>query len=102
MKKHLLREKIKKNPNLTVFQKKILIAAVDIPPGKVRSYGWIAEKAGSPYAARAAGQALAKNPYAPEVPCHRIIAADGSIGGYSGGVAKKKRLLEKEGIKCNW
>ncbi|MFQ5952865.1 MAG: MGMT family protein [Candidatus Omnitrophota bacterium] len=48
------------------------------------------------------GQALKKNPYAPKVPCHRVIASSGAIGGYSGGLKKKRGLLEKEGIKCDW
>ena len=102
MKKNVLRERIKKNSGLTLFQKKILIAAMHIPRGKVRSYAWVAERAGFPNAARAAGQALARNSYAPQVPCHRVIASDGSIGGYSGGVMKKKRLLKKEGVECGW
>jgi O-6-methylguanine DNA methyltransferase len=102
MKKNILREKIKKNSNLTPFQKKVLIVTMNIPRGEVRSYAWVAQKAGSPKAARAAGQALGKNPYAPDVPCHRVVASTGSIGGYSGGIMKKKRLLKKEGIKCNW
>ena len=90
--------KIKKDPSLTAFEKKVLIATLEIPRGKVKSYSWVASKAGSPGAARAAGNALGKNPYAPLVPCHRVIASDGSIGGYSGGIAKKKKLLSKEGV----
>ena len=99
MKKDVSREKIKKDPSLTAFQKKVLIAVTGIPEGKVRSYAWVAKKTGHPGASRAVGQALKKNPYAPHVPCHRIVASDGSIGGYSRGVAEKKKLLEKEGIK---
>jgi methylated-DNA-[protein]-cysteine S-methyltransferase len=97
--KIISREKIKKDPDLTTFQKKVLIAVTEIPEGKVRSYAWVARKAGYPGASRAVGQALKKNPYAPQVPCHRVVASDGSIGGYSRGVARKKKLLEKEGIK---
>ncbi|MGB2661082.1 MAG: MGMT family protein [Candidatus Omnitrophota bacterium] len=99
MKKDVSREKIKKAPDLTAFQKKVLIAVAGIPEGKVRSYAWVARKAGYPRASRAVGQALKKNPYAPHVPCHRVVASDGSIGGYSRGVTEKKKLLEKEGIK---
>ncbi len=95
-KKQIFRDKIQNNPDLTAFQKKVLITVMDIPEGKTRSYAWVAEKAGSPLAARAVGQALAKNPYAPDVPCHRVIASDGSIGGYSGGLAEKRRLLAGE------
>ncbi|MBW2637451.1 MAG: MGMT family protein [Deltaproteobacteria bacterium] len=90
------RRKINSNLDLTAFQKKVLITIMDIPEGKTRSYAWVAKKAGSPLACRAVGQALAKNPYAPDVPCHRVIASDGSIGGYSGGLAEKRRLLMRE------
>jgi O-6-methylguanine DNA methyltransferase len=98
MKYPRVRKKIKNNPGLTFFQKHVLMAAMDIPRGEVRTYAWVARKAGSPRASRAAGQALKKNPYAPGVPCHRVIASDGSIGGYSGGLAAKRKLLKQEGI----
>ena len=91
-------ESLKKNVNLTAFQKKVLLAVLKIPKGEVRSYAWVAEKAGTK-AYRAVGQALKKNPYAPEIPCHRVIASDGSIGGYSGGVTRKKKLLLEEGVE---
>jgi O-6-methylguanine DNA methyltransferase len=90
------RDKIRENNTLTLFEKKVLTATMDIPAGEVRSYAWIAERVGSPRGARAVGNALSKNPYAPHVPCHRVIASDGSIGGYSGQVAKKIKLLEGE------
>ena len=102
MKKDIYRKKIDKDASLTRFQKKVLIATMEIPRGAVKSYAWVAKKAGSRGASRAAGQALKKNPYAPHVPCHRVVASDGSIGGYSGGVTKKKKLLKKEGIRCSW
>ena len=98
MKKSIFRKKIDKNPDLTLFQKRVLKTVLNIPRGRVRSYVWVAGKAGSPKACRAVGQALKKNPYAPHVPCHRVIASNGSIGGYSGGVRKKRQLLRKEGI----
>ena len=97
--KNVFRKRIKDNPGLTRFQKKVLIATMDIPKGEVRSYAWVAEKAGFSGAFRAAGQALKKNPYAPDVPCHRVVASDGTIGGYSGGSKKKKRLLKEEGVR---
>ena len=100
MKENIYRQRIDKNASLTRFQKRVLIATMKISQGAVKSYAWVAKKAGSPKAPRAAGQALKKNPYAPHVPCHRVIASDGSIGGYSGGIRKKKKLLEKEGVKC--
>lgn len=93
-----LRDKIKGNPDITPFQKKVLLACLKIPKGKTKSYSWVAEKAGSPGSSRAVGSVMAKNPYAPDVPCHRVIAKDGSIGGYSGGIAKKRRILKQEGI----
>ncbi|MGB2601867.1 MAG: MGMT family protein [Candidatus Omnitrophota bacterium] len=100
--KDVFRKKIETDPDLTKFQKKVLKAVLGIPKGTVRSYAWVAEKTRSPRASRAVGQALKKNPYAPGVPCHRVISSDGSIGGYSGGLNKKRALLKKEGYKCNW
>lgn len=81
---------------LTNFQKKVYKAVLQIPLGQVRSYSWIAKKIGSPGATRAVGTALKKNPFAPFVPCHRVVKNDGSLGGYSGGVKKKRKLLEQE------
>jgi len=96
-----IKEVIINDPDLTLFQKKVLLAAMEIPKGETGTYKWIAAKAGYPGAARAAGQALKKNPYAPEVPCHRVVRSDGSIGGYSaiGGIRRKKKLLLNEGCK---
>ncbi|MEA3490081.1 MAG: MGMT family protein [Candidatus Omnitrophota bacterium] len=94
----IYRKKIKDGTELTSFQKKVLLAVMEIPRGEVRSYSWVARRAGSPRACRAAGQALSVNPYAPHVPCHRVISSDGSIGGYSGGSGRKRRLLAKEGV----
>jgi len=90
-------DKVRNDQNLTDFQKRALLAALEIPRGQTRSYAWVAGRAGSPRACRAAGRALSANPYAPDVPCHRVIASDGSIGGYSGGTAKKRKLLAEEG-----
>ena len=68
-----------------------------IPPGETRSYQWLAEAAGRPLAARAAGQAMAKNPWALVIPCHRVIGSDGGLHGYgAGGLGVKARLLEME------
>jgi len=93
-----VKKKIDNATGLTSFQKKVLKAVLAIPQGQTRSYAWVAEKAGSPGASRAVGQTLSKNPFAPEVPCHRVIASNGTIGGYSGGVAKKRRILKDEGV----
>jgi len=86
----------KTSNSLTDFEIAVYGAVLEIPFGATRSYAWVAARIGRPRAARAVGNALHKNPYAPYVPCHRVIAADGSLGGYSAGVAKKKALLEKE------
>lgn len=85
---------------ITRFQKKVLRAVCKIPKGEVRSYKWIAQEIGAPGASRAVGNALAKNPFPVEIPCHRVIKSDGSLGGYSakGGVKEKLELLRKEGF----
>lgn len=82
----------------TLFEKQVYAAVRKIPKGQVRSYRWVAEKIGKPAAMRAVGNALNRNPYAPEVPCHRVVRSDGSIGGFAEGPAKKRRLLLAEGV----
>jgi O-6-methylguanine DNA methyltransferase len=81
-----------------LFYQKVWKECLKIPKGETRTYGWIAKKVGLPGGARAVGQALAKNPFAPEVPCHRVIGSDGSLGGYSapGGLGAKKQMLFQE------
>jgi methylated-DNA-[protein]-cysteine S-methyltransferase len=81
----------------TDFEQKAWLALREIPYGETRTYKWLAEKVGSPKAARAIGQALKKNPLPIILPCHRVIASDGSLGGFSCGVEIKKRLLMHEG-----
>ncbi|MFB3919709.1 MAG: methylated-DNA--[protein]-cysteine S-methyltransferase [Candidatus Velamenicoccus archaeovorus] len=81
---------------LTPFQKAVYAATMEIPLGETRSYAWIARRIGSPKSSRAVGNALNKNPYAPFVPCHRVISSDGSLGGFRGGLVKKLRLLKQE------
>jgi len=78
------------------FQCAVWRAACDIPYGQTRSYSWVAERAGNPRAVRAAGQALSVNPLPIIVSCHRVLAKDGGLGGYSGGLPVKKMLLELE------
>ena len=74
-------------------------ACRQIPPGETRSYAWLAAEAGRPLAARAAGQAMAKNPFALIIPCHRVIASNGDLRGYgAGGLRVKARLLEFESL----
>lgn len=83
---------------VTEFQKKVYRAVSKIPKGEVRSYKWVAEHIGNPKASRAVGNALNKNPYAPIVPCHRVIRSDGSLGGFAKGPGAKRRLLRREGV----
>ncbi|TLY19792.1 MAG: methylated-DNA--[protein]-cysteine S-methyltransferase [Nitrospirae bacterium] len=79
------------------FRVKVWKVLQSIPYGRVRSYGWVARKVGKPRAARAIGGACGANPVPLLVPCHRVIAGDGSLGGFSGGLSSKKRLLKLEG-----
>ena len=83
----------------TPFQRKVYGAILKIPKGETRTYAWVAKAIGKPKAVRAVGQALKRNRWAPMIPCHRVIASDGSLGGYSarGGLKAKRRLLSREG-----
>lgn len=69
-----------------------------IPRGKVSTYKQVAVALKRPQAARAVGNALNHNPFAPEVPCHRVIKSNGELGGYGGGIKKKITLLQKEKV----
>jgi methylated-DNA-[protein]-cysteine S-methyltransferase len=80
----------------TPFQQKVWQAARRIAYGQTRSYGWLAAQVGKPYAARAVGQAMSRNPLPIIVPCHRVISSDGSLGGFSSGLELKKSLLQLE------
>ncbi|MEM4245331.1 MAG: MGMT family protein [Candidatus Nanoarchaeia archaeon] len=80
------------------FSEKVYKITKQIPKGKVSTYGEIA-KALNTKAYRAVGNALHVNPYAPVVPCHRVVKSNGNLGGFGGGIQKKIRLLESEGIK---
>ena len=80
----------------TPFQVKVWKALLEIPYGETRSYGAIARRIGRPQAARAVGSANRSNPIPLIVPCHRVIAGDGSLGGYAGGLGMKTRLLRLE------
>jgi methylated-DNA-[protein]-cysteine S-methyltransferase len=79
------------------FGRRVLKATARIPFGKLLTYGEVAAKAGSPRAYRAAGNALGSNRMPIVVPCHRVVASGGKIGGYTGGVERKEYLLELEG-----
>jgi O-6-methylguanine DNA methyltransferase len=84
---------------VTPFQRQVLEEARRVPRGQVATYGQIARRIGRPHAARAIGQALGSNPVPIVVPCHRVLASDGTLGGYSGrgGIRTKRRLLQLEG-----
>lgn len=83
---------------VTPFQKSVLEAAAGVPFGQLVSYSELAGRIGKPEARRAVGGALGKNPIAIVIPCHRVIAADGTLGGYTGGLDIKRKLMEIEGI----
>ena len=84
----------------TPFQLKVWAYVKKIPKGSVKTYSQVAKAVGTPLAVRAVANAIGKNPYAPKIPCHRVIRSDGSLGGYSGkgGIKTKRLLLKKEGI----
>jgi methylated-DNA-[protein]-cysteine S-methyltransferase len=84
---------------LSKFEQAALRKAAQIPPGEVRSYGWIAREIGHPHAARAVGQAMARNPLPLLLPCHRVVDAAGSLHDYGYGLALKARILEMEGYR---
>lgn len=82
------------------FKERVYQITKRVPKGKVATYGQIARLAGSPKAARAVGAFMKKNPYAPTVPCHRVVGSDGSLTGFSGGkgIITKKKMLVSEGV----
>jgi O-6-methylguanine DNA methyltransferase len=81
------------------YMREVLFAAMRIPRGQTRPYSWLAREARRPLAVRAAASAMARNPLWLLVPCHRVIAKDGTIGSYGpSGVERKRRLLAREGI----
>jgi methylated-DNA-[protein]-cysteine S-methyltransferase len=87
---------------MKLFAARVYQAVLSIPLGQVRSYKWVAKKAGSANACQAVGQILKRNPYPLIIPCHRVIRSDRKIGGYVFGIKQKKLLLklEKELVKC--
>ena len=84
----------------TKFQIKVWKYLITIPKGQVKTYKQVAKSIKSPKSARAVANACAKNPYAPKIPCHRVIRSDGTLGGYSGrgGVKQKRKLLRAEKV----
>lgn len=95
-----IRDKVLSDNNITPFQRRVYLALLDIPHGQTITYGELARRIGC-RSAQAVGQALKRNPFAPEVPCHRVVSADGSLGGYNGQrdgeeLERKRQLLEAE------
>lgn len=95
-----IRLRVLNDSNITEFQRKVYLALLEVPRGTTITYGELARHIGcrSP---QAVGQALRRNPFAPEVPCHRVVSADGSLGGFYGQregemIDKKRSLLEAE------
>ena len=90
---------MKKFPG-TKFEQRVWNYLKNIPKGKVKTYKEVAKAIKSPKSARAVANACGKNPYAPKIPCHRVIRSDGSLGGYSGrgGIKQKLRLLRSEKV----
>ena len=84
----------------TKFQLKVWKYLKKIPKGQIRTYSDVAKAINKPKSVRAVANAIGKNPYAPKIPCHRVIRSDGSLGGYSGkgGINTKRKLLKSEGI----
>ena len=84
----------------TKFQLKVWNYLKKIPKGQTRTYSDVAKAINKPKSVRAVANAIGKNPYAPKIPCHRVIRSDGSLGGYSGkgGINTKRKLLKSEGI----
>lgn len=95
-----IRDKVLGSTEITPFQRRVYLALLDVPSGTTITYGELAKRIGC-RSAQAIGQALRRNPFAPDVPCHRVVAADGSLGGYNGErdgeqIEYKRRLLEVE------
>jgi methylated-DNA-[protein]-cysteine S-methyltransferase len=80
------------------FNQKVWAITARIPRGKIATYGDIARALGTT-AFRAVGTALNRNPYAPQVPCHRVVGASGALTGFAGGIPKKRRMLMDEGVR---
>lgn len=82
----------------TPFQQRVWRVLCEVPAGEVISYGELARRVGLPRGARAAAQACGANPVSILVPCHRVVRTGGAIGGYGGGIARKRTLLAREGV----
>lgn len=83
----------------TAFQQRVWRALQQIPPGSTESYAEVARRLGTPGSAKDVGEACAANALAVVIPCHRVVRTDGGLGGYRGGVKRKRLLLEREGAR---
>jgi len=93
--------RVELDPTLgTPFQREVWRALRSLPYGSTASYGWIARQVGRPKGPRAVGQAVGSNPWPIIVPCHRVLAGDGTLGGFGGGLALKRALLKLEGVEA--
>ena len=95
-----IRKRLELSTEITPFQRRVYMELLNVPPGTTITYGELAQRIGC-RSAQAVGQALKRNPFAPEVPCHRVVAADGSMGGYFGKcdgemIERKRKLLNEE------
>lgn len=95
-----IKEVVLNSTEITEFQRRVYIELLNVPRGATITYGELAQRIGC-RSAQAVGQALRRNPFAPYVPCHRVIASNGSIGGFHGQIEgemieKKRQLLERE------
>mgnify|MGYP001563231018 CR=1 FL=1 len=91
-------QRIRQHPGLSLFAQSVYRVVACIPRGHVMTYAEVARRVGNPKAARAVGRALHVNPFAPDVPCHRVIRSDGTLGGFALGIRAKKEHLLKEGV----
>ena len=95
-----IRRRVEMSTGITPFQRRVYMELLNVPAGETITYGELAGRIGC-RSAQAVGQALKRNPFAPDVPCHRVVSADGSIGGYFGerdgaSIERKRKLLEEE------
>ncbi len=95
-----IRKRLEECTEITPFQRRVYMELLNVPAGSTITYGQLARRIGC-RSAQAVGQALKRNPFAPGVPCHRVVAADGNVGGYFGKregemVERKRKLLAKE------
>lgn len=101
-----IRHIVATSDRITEFQRKVYLALLDVPRGTTITYRELGAKIGC-RSAQAIGQALRRNPFAPDVPCHRVIRSDGTIGGFHGmcegeQIARKLQLLQEEGVEISF